>query len=185
MLQHESQEQAAATPAAQIRVTSEELAQAINALEAREDEAARHLAGTVPIGEVVAELKLEATPEEVWAQVQRQRAQAAQEEAARVRQAAVPVVPVTRDVQRLAASGARLVADQGLALDSVLVRRGDGPGLLRPASVPHDRLRHYGQWRPQDADLQCHRERCGDQRQRLHDLCAWQTVKRDGERQQR
>lgn len=108
MLQHESQEQAAATPAAQIRVTSEELAQAINALEAREDEAARHLAGTVPIGEVVAELKLEATPEEVWAQVQRQRAQAAQEEAARVRQAAVPVVPVTRDVQRRARGWRRL-----------------------------------------------------------------------------
>ena len=60
MLQHEPQEQAASTPAAleipaaQIRVTSEELAQAINALEASKDAAARHLAGTVPIGEVEA-----------------------------------------------------------------------------------------------------------------------------------
>lgn len=64
MLQHESQEQTA-TPAAQIRVTSEELAQAINALEASKDEAARHLAGTIPIGEVIQELKLEATPDEI------------------------------------------------------------------------------------------------------------------------
>lgn len=97
MLQHESQEQPTTTPAAQVRVTSEELAQAINALEASKDEAARHLAGTVPIGEVVKELNLEATPEEVWAQVQRQRAQAAQEEAARVRPAAPLVAPVMRD----------------------------------------------------------------------------------------
>lgn len=100
MLQHEpqEQEQPAPIPAAQIRVTSEELAQAINALEASKDEAARHLAGTVPIGEVVQELKLEATPEEVWAQVQKQRAQAAQEEAARVRPT-VPVNPVPQDVR--------------------------------------------------------------------------------------
>lgn len=82
MLQHEPQEQAAATPAAQIRVTAEELAQAINALEASKEEAAACLAGTVPIGEVVQELKLEATPEEVWAQVQRQRARLAAEAAA-------------------------------------------------------------------------------------------------------
>lgn len=107
MLQHEpqEQEQPAPPPAAQIRVTSEELAQAINALEASKDEAARHLAGTVPIGEVVAELKLEATPEEVWAQVQRQRAQAAQaqaaqEEARRVRPVAVPVPQDVRVRQR-------------------------------------------------------------------------------------
>ncbi len=102
MLQHEPQEpqeQPAPTPAAQIRVTSEELAQAINALEASKDEAARRLAGTVPIGQVVAELKLEATPEEVWAQVQKQRAQAAEEEARRVRPAAAPVaVPAPQDV---------------------------------------------------------------------------------------
>ena len=106
--EHESQEQPTAIPAAQVRVTSEELAQAINALEASKDEAARRLAGTVPIGEVVQELKLEATPEEVWAQVQRQRAQVAQEEAARVRPATVPVVPMTRDVQRRARGWRRL-----------------------------------------------------------------------------
>lgn len=81
MLQHE-QEQPLETPAAQIRVTSEELAQAINALEASKDESARRLAGTVPIGEVVQELRLEATPEEVWAQVQRQRAREGADDAA-------------------------------------------------------------------------------------------------------
>lgn len=82
MLQHESHEQPTTTPAAQIRVTSEELTQAINALQASKDEAARHLAGTVPIGEVVKELNLEATPEEVWTQVQKQRTQQAAEAAA-------------------------------------------------------------------------------------------------------
>lgn len=91
MLQHEPQEQTPEIPAAQIRVTSEELAQAINALEASKDAAARHLTGTVPIGEVVQELKLEATPEEIWAQVQRQRAQAAQREAAHTQPARVPI----------------------------------------------------------------------------------------------
>ena len=104
MLQHEQEQSsetpAAQTPAAQIRVTSEELAQAINALEASRDEAARHLAGTVPIGEVVKELKLEATPEEIWAQVQKQRAQAAEEETGRVRAVeVVPVVPAVQDAR--------------------------------------------------------------------------------------
>ena len=98
MLQHEPQEQSVSTPPAQIRVTADELAAAINALEASKDEEARHLAGTVPIGQVIEEMKLEATPEEIWAQVQKQRAQAAREEAkreeaARARMAAVPVVP--------------------------------------------------------------------------------------------
>ena len=111
MLQHE-QEQPTGTPAAQIRVTSEELAQAINALEASKDEAARHLAGTVPIGEVVQELKLEATPEDIWAQVQKQRTQAAEEEAGRVRAAAMPVVPAAQDARstRLRVRGWRRVA---------------------------------------------------------------------------
>ena len=116
MLQHEPEQPlgtpAAPTPAAQIRVTSEELAQAINALEASRDEAARNLAGTVPIGEVVQELKLEATPEEIWAQVQKQRAQAAEEEARRVRAAAVPVTPAVQDSRavRQRARGWRRVA---------------------------------------------------------------------------
>jgi hypothetical protein len=100
MLQHEPQEQAAATPAAHIRVTSEELAQAINALEASKDEAARHLAGTVPIGEVVQELKLEATPEEVWVQVQKQRARLAVEPAAV--QAAAEAKVAKKQAMRLA-----------------------------------------------------------------------------------
>ncbi len=107
MLQHEPQEQTPQeqtpqeqtpeTPAAQIRVTSEELAQAINALGASREEDARRLAGTVPIGEVIRELKLEATPEEIWAQVQRQRAEAAEQGAARIRPAALPVSAAARN----------------------------------------------------------------------------------------
>lgn len=107
MLQHEPQEQSAATPTAQIRVTAEELAQAINALEASKDEEAQHLAGTVAIGQVVDELKLEATPEELWAQVQKQRArlvaeaaaaQEAREQTARL--AAMQVLPRPRQRRR-------------------------------------------------------------------------------------
>ena len=87
MLQHEPQEQPTTTeqpvPAAQRRVTSKELARAINALEARKEAAASELAGTVPIGQVVDELKLEATPEQIWDQVQKQRQAAGQASAER------------------------------------------------------------------------------------------------------
>ncbi len=67
-------------PAAQIRVTSEELTAALVALEAskqealrRQEEEARLLAATIPIGQAVKDLSLDATPEEIWAEVQAQR----------------------------------------------------------------------------------------------------------------
>lgn len=101
MLQHEHQEQSTATPTAQIRVTAEELAQAINALEASKDEEAQHLAGTVAIGQVVDELKLEATPEELWAQVQKQRTRLAAEVAAA--QSAAEAKEARKQAARLAA----------------------------------------------------------------------------------
>lgn len=64
--------------AAQTRVTPEELAHAIASLEARRLDAERLQAGTIPIGEAVRELNLDATPEEVLAEVRAQReAQAA------------------------------------------------------------------------------------------------------------
>ena len=59
-------------PAAQARVTPQELAAAITRLEARRDGEA---AGTISIGEAVTELGLTATPEAVWAEVQAARAQ--------------------------------------------------------------------------------------------------------------
>ena len=113
MLKNESEEQAVPTaaaplPAAQVRVTPEELAAALNALEAGKQETARHLEGTVPIGEVVSGMNLEATPEEIWAQVQKQRAQVQREqtEHAEARSAAT----VTKK-SRHAASFARLGRD--------------------------------------------------------------------------
>ena len=114
MLQHEPQEQPLSIPPAQIRVTAEELAAAINALEASKDAAARHLAGTVPIGQVVEEMKLDATPEEIWTQVQKQRAQAAREaaqreEAARVRPVTMPIIPVVPDKKQARAATRRVL----------------------------------------------------------------------------
>lgn len=74
-------------PAAQIRVPAEELARAVSALE--ETKAAERRAGVAPIGQVVDELRLDSTPEEIWAQVQRQRAEDAARAAARPAHAAV------------------------------------------------------------------------------------------------
>ncbi len=59
--------------AAQTRVTPEELAHAIASLEARRLDETRHQENTIPIGEAVRELGLDATPEEVLAEVRAQR----------------------------------------------------------------------------------------------------------------
>ncbi len=63
-------------PAARVRVTPEELAAAIARIEARQDTDQRRADGTIPIGEAVQQLGLEATPEEVLAEVQAGRRQA-------------------------------------------------------------------------------------------------------------
>ena len=77
-------------PPAQIRVTQEELTQALAALEDRKQEAARrreeeerYLAQTIPIGQAVQDLRLDATPEEVWAEVQAQRQREEEQERGR------------------------------------------------------------------------------------------------------
>lgn len=70
MLKHD---EAQDLPAASQRVTAEELSRAVSALD--EARAAEQISGTAPIGQVVEELNLDATPEEIWAQVQRQRAE--------------------------------------------------------------------------------------------------------------
>ena len=75
MLQHEpssEQEQ----PASQVRVKSEELARALASIEARRQEEAQRLEGTVAIGDAVQELQLDATSEEIWTEIQKQRVQA-------------------------------------------------------------------------------------------------------------
>ena len=56
--------------AAKVRVTPEELAAAISRIEARKDADQRQGDGTIPIGDAVQQLGLEATPEEVLAEVQ-------------------------------------------------------------------------------------------------------------------
>ena len=68
MLQHEQPVTPIVPSAAEARVTPEELNAALKALEDRQS-------GTVAIGSVVDELRLNATPEQIWEQVQQQRAQ--------------------------------------------------------------------------------------------------------------
>lgn len=70
-------------PAASARITPDELRRTVANIEARRAEAARlaeieaqRQANTVPIGEAVQELALDIAPEEIWAEVQTERAQA-------------------------------------------------------------------------------------------------------------
>jgi hypothetical protein len=60
--------------ASQERVTPEELAKAVAAVEARNDAETRQHNSTIPLGEAVRQLGLNATPEELLAEVRRQRA---------------------------------------------------------------------------------------------------------------
>lgn len=60
--------------AAQVRVTTKELADAMASLQARKEAAARRMEGSIPLGEAIQELQLDATPEELLAEVQALRA---------------------------------------------------------------------------------------------------------------
>lgn len=69
-------EETASPLAEQERVTPEELSRALASIETcRQAEAAR-LAGTIPIDQAVSELHLDSTSDEIWAEVQAQRAKA-------------------------------------------------------------------------------------------------------------
>lgn len=61
---------------AQARVTPDELAKALAAIEARRQADAAHLAETIPIEQAVSDLHLDSTSDEIWAEVQAQRAKA-------------------------------------------------------------------------------------------------------------
>jgi len=76
MLKQEDRLETQPQHAAKVRVTPEELAAAIARLEARKDADSRQVDGTIPIGEAVQQLGLEATPEEVLAEVEAGRRQA-------------------------------------------------------------------------------------------------------------
>ena len=82
MLQNEqTTEQQPPAPTGQNRVTPDELNRALAALEARKQAEAQHLAGTIPIEEAVTQLHLDATPDEIWAEVQSQRNRTSADEA--------------------------------------------------------------------------------------------------------
>ncbi len=66
MLKHEDISQSPSSPASKVRVTPEELAAAITALQIRKE----GQPGTIAIGDAVEELGLDVTPEEVLAEVQ-------------------------------------------------------------------------------------------------------------------
>ena len=70
MLKHEEDSETSPRPAAQVRVTPEELATALSRIEARKDAGQRQVDGTIPIGEAMQQLGVDATPEEVLAEVQ-------------------------------------------------------------------------------------------------------------------
>lgn len=71
MLRHDDNSESAAPPAAQVRVTPQELAAAIARLEVRQGENE----GTIPLGDAVQELGLSATPEEILREIEAGRAQ--------------------------------------------------------------------------------------------------------------
>ena len=70
MLRHDDNPESAAPPAAQVRVTPQELAAAIARLEARQGENEN----TIPLGDAVQELGLNATPEELLREIEADRA---------------------------------------------------------------------------------------------------------------
>lgn len=74
MLHHE--EEPENVGAAQVRVTAEEFARAVARHQARREEAAQKLEGTVSLGDAVRELNIDITPEELLAEVQAARAEA-------------------------------------------------------------------------------------------------------------
>ena len=82
---NENTTETTALPAAQLRVRREEFARAISALEARRQEEARYLEGTVAVEDTLRELQVDVSAEEVMQQIEAQRAgYAAEEEPRRV-----------------------------------------------------------------------------------------------------
>jgi len=74
MLRNQEAEQPSQNPSGAPRVTLEELNAALAAIEARKQAEAAHLAGTIALDQAVSELHLDSTPDEIWTEVQAQRA---------------------------------------------------------------------------------------------------------------
>lgn len=106
--------QSAEKEAVKVRVTPQELAQATAFIEARQNALAQHEAATIPIGEAVHQLNLEATPEEVLAEVQAQRAHTKLDEKRSTRPKSIKILTAIAVVQfvLLGLSGAGLLNAQ-------------------------------------------------------------------------
>ncbi len=116
MLRQETDETASPSPAASVRVTPEELAAALARLEARQGERE----GTIPLGDAVQELGLNATPEELLREI----------EAGRARQRADH--PRTRLARAGQAAAAALIGGL-LLLGGLFAFRGEAPA--PPAAI--------------------------------------------------
>lgn len=145
MLRQE-QEETVPSPAEGARVTPEELSRALAAIEARRQAEAGRLAGTIPIDQAVSELHLDSTSDEIWAEVQAQRAKAAAAQREQVQRAQAAqqqfIIPRTRGPRRWVRFIAPLVFFGILFHNSALPHFGNHPThaaapVLRPlAQVP-------------------------------------------------
>jgi len=94
MLKHEDNLDTPPVPAAQTRVKAEELARAIARIEARRQEEARRLEGTMLIGDAIKDLQLDATPDEILAEVESLHEERTEETHVTVRDAPSNTVPI-------------------------------------------------------------------------------------------
>lgn len=133
------------------RVTPAELSQALAEIEERKQAEASRLAGTIPIDQAVSELRLDSTSEEIWAEVQAQRARAAaaqrqqqlQEQAA-LREAQAGQKQFTAPPSKYRKEWVALFAP--LILIGVLFRHGSIPHLRsHPTQVSAPRLTSLSQ----------------------------------------
>jgi len=121
MLRHDDNSESTAppSPAAQVRVTPQELAAALARLEARQG----GLDGTIPLGDAVQELGLNATPEELLREI----------EAGRARQQASH--PKTR-LAKAGRAAAALTCGGLLLLGGLFAFRGEAPAPPAAIAVP-------------------------------------------------
>jgi hypothetical protein len=131
-----------ASAAAAARATPDEISQALAAIEARRMQAQRFDQETVPIGEVVSQLGLEVSPDEVLAEVEARRRASAeggqerrQAEGAARQAASVDAVRVRRSRAVLAAAGLAGIVFFMLGLGTVRSVSVPAPPLTAPVAV--------------------------------------------------
>lgn len=125
------------TTVAEARVTPDELASALAAIEARRQAEAAHLAETIPIEQAVSELHLDSTSDEIWAEVQKQRARAS----ARQKPPAQMVQPQPATKPRTSSRHAWMAMFTPLLIGWVLVQAGVVPHFWGPHTAAAPILR--------------------------------------------